>query len=231
MPSFLEWQNIIFTAPLVAGVLYMLLMMVGIDPIGADADMDVDVDADFDADTDYDAAGAEHFDVDLGHDHQVEADHDILKSALSFFGVGRVPLSILFITWSFLWGVTGFWANRFFETLFHVPFLYFWPSLGVAIFISGVGTRLGAGLLAGLLPKTTSHGATKKSLVGKSATVLHQVSEASGTVRLRDQFGNLQDLPSRSESGVGTLAEGESVLLTRYNEEEQLFLVRPNPLS
>ncbi|MFN8661989.1 MAG: hypothetical protein U0075_08870 [Thermomicrobiales bacterium] len=59
-----------------------------------------------------------------GHaDHDLPGDHDLLG-----IGVGRVPISIVLISFSLLWGVIGWFASHAFRSIWPDP-PSFWPSL------------------------------------------------------------------------------------------------------
>src|SRR5215213_7428138 len=104
----LTWWNLIFLLPALAALLYLVLLATGSVSTGdVDADLDADIDADVDADlaASTDAASAH------GIEHSPSAEHNQADSrfgeALGFLGVGRVPLSIILITFCFLWGFAG----------------------------------------------------------------------------------------------------------------------------
>jgi membrane protein implicated in regulation of membrane protease activity len=84
MDLWMRWENLIFLAPLLAGVLYTLLLsVVG---LGECAELEADADGDFEA-------GAEA--------------GGFLGEALSVLGIGKVPLSIVIACVSLLWAILG----------------------------------------------------------------------------------------------------------------------------
>jgi hypothetical protein len=110
----LHWWNLIFLLPFGLALMYLALYTLSGVTFG-----DGDLDHSFDADHDL-GADAGH---DLEADHDMDADHDPGNdgpasghasgplAALSWLGVGRVPLSILLMVLLLTWGVVGFVAN------------------------------------------------------------------------------------------------------------------------
>src|SRR5215212_7311883 len=104
----LAWWNLIFLLPALAALLYLLLVASGTVDTGHDVDADLDADVDADLDTDAEAMhGIEH---NLGGEHEHDGESPF-GEALGFLGFGRVPLSIVVLTFCFLWGFAG-WATN-----------------------------------------------------------------------------------------------------------------------
>src|SRR4051812_43672000 len=77
---------------------FFLLQIIG---LAAHGDGDVDSDADVDGDAEAD------------HDADADADHDAGWSGLlSFFGVGRVPFMVVWVTFFIFAGFAGLTVNR-----------------------------------------------------------------------------------------------------------------------
>ena len=124
----IQWWNLIFVLPLGLALMYLGLYTVSGITFG-DADMDHDFDADSDFDADHDLGADADHDVDGDHntsaehdadadgdadsDHDAEADDaagtqiSAAAAAISWLGVGRVPLSILLMVALMTWGATG----------------------------------------------------------------------------------------------------------------------------
>ena len=107
MIDLLQWWNLIFLLPLLCAGLYHLLLAVGAVAPGEDADADVDADVDVDAD-----AALEHglphaaLDAPAAHGEAAHGDN-ALHGPLTLLGIGKVPLSIILVSWCYVWAVTG----------------------------------------------------------------------------------------------------------------------------
>jgi hypothetical protein len=225
----LEWQNLIFILPMATAILYVVLMAAGIS-MGEHGDLDVDHDISFDQDLEVDHdLGIEH-DVDGGHAlgdahapdaaGAAHAHHPhLLGKALSFLGVGRVPLSILMISICLIWGAVGLVLNVVLGTD------TMWRVVGFTALAAAVGTRLVAEGLAAVLPGEETYYTPKEQLVGEVGEVLYEVTPTSGTVRLCDSSGNLLDLDCRTW-GDERIPAGARVVLQEYNASADWFAVR-----
>jgi hypothetical protein len=198
----LEWWNLIFLLPAFAALLYLLLLALGALPAeGEHGDLHVEV------------HGA-HFEF---HPHDLAGDisHDVLhesdpfRGVLSLIGVGRIPLSLVVMSFCFLWGFFGWVANQVFSSVIPNPALF---------------TRLLAVRLGRLMPSTESYGASTRELVGRIADVRYAITETSGTVQLHNQYGSLYEVPARVRPGEPPIPSGERVILWRYDEAEGAFL-------
>lgn len=204
--NLLQWWNLIFLLPAVAALLYLLLMALGAAPSdGHDADFDLHHDVDVDGDGHVEAGG--------GH-----GDGDPVHSVLSLIGIGRIPLSLVLMSFAFLWGFFGWAGNIAFSTLFPAPALFIWPSLLLALVAATVLTRTLAAGLGRLMPATESYGAGAQELVGRMADVRYPLTESSGTVQLYDRFGSLHEVAARVLPGETAIPAGAKVVLWRYSE-------------
>jgi membrane protein implicated in regulation of membrane protease activity len=193
----LNWWNLVFLLPALAALLYLLLTTVGLAPIeGHDADLDAHADIDADAD----------------------GDHGLLHDAFGAIGVGRIPLSLVLMSFAFLWGFFGWVGNRLFGALLGEPALFIWPSLLLALVAAAVLTRFLATRLGRLMPATESYGAASRELVGRVADVRYALTETSGSVQLHDNFGTLHEVPARVMPGEDAIPAGAKVVLWRFNE-------------
>ena len=204
----LQPQFLIFFLPVAAALVYIILMAAGLVAEGhggPDADHDLGGEAGHDAGHDS-GDGA-------GHGHGAAGAAWILD----LLGVGRVPLSILFMSWCILWGASGFLIQGLFKvTALDRVCLY---SAVVAL----VGTRLIAEAVANVLLRG-SYTVPREDLLGLSAEVLYDVTPESGTVRVLDQYRNLLDLPARTR-GSEPIKAGTEVVLAEYDPGADLFYV------
>ena len=228
----LQWYNLVFVLPFVAAVGYLVLLTTGSVAAGhgMEAEADADVDAGTDLDTDHDLThGVEHT---VGHGH-ASGEHEpgIAAKALSFLGFGRVPLSIIVMSFCFIWGFTGWAANTVLGGILRFPALFFWPSLGVTLVLSVSLTSSLARGLSKIMPATETYAVSKRELVGKVATVRYPITAESGTATLHDQYGTFKEVQCRVNHDDALIPEGRQVVLLRFDDEQDAFLVRQDPLG
>lgn len=232
MLEILEWWNLVFVLPFLAGLLYLGLLCVGLvgeHEVDADIDHDISIDVDHDADVGGDLDhGIEHS-TEVGHDH--DGEHGAFVKALGFLGVGRVPISLVLMSFCFLWGASGYLGNQFFKDVFRHPAFFFWPSLGLALASSVFGTRWLARGLTRIMPSTETYATLPEDLVGQTAEALFLVTSQFGRARLRDRYHNIQDVSVRLADGGDSIPAGSRVVLLRYDATEQAYVVRQDALS
>lgn len=217
--EFLEWWNLIFILPFLGGICYLVLMLAS----GSSA-MEQEVEVDLEGE------------VDLGEiinepSLDVDTEPGLVFEALSFLGIGKIPMSIIILTFCFLWGFFGWIGNQIFRQILPSPGLFIWPSLGVALLSSIFGTRWLATVLAKIMPQTETYAVSNQQLVGKRAQALFNITEEFGRARLRDNSGNLIGVPCRVGPGEREIPSGSRVVLLHYDAERKLFLVRPDPME
>jgi hypothetical protein len=226
----LQWWYLIFELPFIAALIFVLLQAVGASHTGqGDAP---EVGHDLDQGVEMDAHDLGH-DGDIAHDHgaadQSHEGHVLLRS-LSLLGVGKVPLSLLLMSFCFIWGFSGWASNQLLSTVLP-PSLFIWPSLAIALVSSIALTRLMAEGLSKLIPTTESYGTSPLQLLGKTATARYSISSTSGSACLYDEYGHFTEVPCLTLEGDEPIADGESVVLVRYDLERHVFLVCRNPES
>jgi membrane protein implicated in regulation of membrane protease activity len=210
----LQWWNLIFLLPAVAALLYLLLLSLGAIPAEGH---------------DFDAGDAGHLEL---HGHLDHPDGDPFHGALSLIGVGRIPLSLILMSFAFLWGFFGWLGTQIFATFLTTPELFVWPSLVVALVGASVFTRVLAFGLGRLMPGTESYGAEARELIGRMADVRYPLTEKTGTVQLHDQHGSIHEVPARVLPGEAAIPAGTRVVLWRFNEQEgSYFAVQDDALS
>jgi hypothetical protein len=221
--SLLEWQNLIFALPMLAAILYILLMAVGFfwgggADLDAGHDVHVDVGHDAPGDVGHDASGGAGHHADGGrggHGLQVS----LLGRVFGLLGMGKVPLSILWLSVCLIWGAAGLVLNVWLG-MEDMPKVILFAALAAV-----VGARAVAEGLAYLLPREETYHTPKAELVGQVGEVLYEVTRTSGTVRLCDPSGNLLDLDCRIQDGAG-LKAGTKVVLQEYEPSADVFIVR-----
>jgi membrane protein implicated in regulation of membrane protease activity len=238
LPWMLGWWNLIFVAPFGVAMLYLFvctLSGVGMGDADADADVDADVDADADADLDADADADVHGDLD-GHDADADGDGDADAhdgeseqvpahlAALAWLGVGRVPLSLVALVLVLTWGAAGFLTNAVLRP--HTGFAAARISIPVAVLASLLVTRSLVLLVARFIPLNQNLALRQSDHVGEVGRALYAIDEKFGLVAVRDERGDLKQLPCRVASGVEPIPRGAKVKLVAYRANERFFFVR-----
>jgi Protein of unknown function (DUF1449) len=145
---------------------------------------------------------------------------------LGFFGVGRVPLMVVWVTFCLFAGFTGIAFNRWvFEGWRgQYPGWAFPVSLVFACVAGLVAMRLFSGLAARLVD-TGGRGSTKKDeLAGQLGVVASaQLDARFGEVRVQDPRGNELLVHARLDAGDAAMKRGERVVLVDYDAERGLF--------
>ena len=207
MNDLMAWWNLVFVLPLAGGLLLLLAQAAGA--------LATDVEAELHADAD-------------GH---AEGDGDSwIANALSLLGVGRVPTSLVLMTFSILWGGIGWLVNAALEPHVGAPM-----CLVPAVLIAGAGSLLGtAGFtraMSRLVPSSESYATRPTQLLGKEGEAVFDISEGFGRVRVRDDYGNLQDVSCRIAAGGTPIAAGQRAVLVRYEDETGIYFVAVSSLE
>jgi len=178
-------------------------------------------------------AGGDH-DADA-HEHDVEAAANAgfgWQEVLSFFGVGRVPLMVVWVTFCMFAGFTGIFFN---STIFvnHGGVYPSWgyvASPGASFLVGLVAVRIFSRLAARFVD-VGGHGPTRKhELSGKRGIVASLELDARfGEVRVRDARGNELLLHGRLHRDEPALKRGQKVVLVDYDPERELFWVTKSP--
>jgi len=230
------WWNLVFLVPFALALLYLGVYTLSGWTFGdADADMDSDVDADADADVHADADVDADADHDLPHaEHDAEADASELGSALwaglSFLGVGRVPLSIVIMILLLTWGGIGLATNQLarehVRQSWHVA-MYSLPLAAIASLLITSGTSRA---INRFMPLNLSTARRRHELLGSGGEVILPVDSKFGLVSVRDESGDLYQVPCRLERGDDqhrVIPKGARVKLVAYSAKESLFFVLP----
>ena len=208
----LEWRNVIFLGPLLLSVFFLLVVFGGGSDSGHDANADADA-GDAALPHAHGEAGGH------GHDHDAGHEPSSLGQLLAAFGVGRVPLSLLLFTGSFLWGGTGFISNQVFG------------MVGVSIALATVAvlacTPFLARLFARVSPSYESYSEEGAAFRGATGKVLYPVTPDGGVVRVYDRYHNLRDLNALPAGGEGMIPVDARVVIVEYDWDRSTYLVTP----
>jgi hypothetical protein len=240
----LGWWNLVFLVPFSLALLYLGLYVVsGVTFGDADADADVDADAhvdvDADADVDVDADAAADVDADADADADADGDHDghhggahhgrsSAMGALAWVGVGRVPLSLVLMVLLLTWGFTGFVANQFLRTRLPRTWMIPLVSLPLAALGAASSTRLLTRAMSRLMPTEETYARRRSELLGEVGEAIYAIDERFGMAAVRDDRGNLFQVPCRVEPGRPPVAKGSKVLLVSYDANGNIYHVMPD---
>ena len=183
-------------------------------------DHDVDVDAGVDIDHDVDVHVDVDHDVDLDHDvhldHDLHAELSLLEEALSFFGIGKVPLSVILMTFLITFAIVGWAVNTVLKDVVITPLIFFPISCASAIFCGLAGTKVLASTLGRYLKPVETAAVRRASLVGRIATARLPVTDSFGQATVEDQYGTRHKVVCKVPEGAEPVPRGQSVLLVRF---------------
>lgn len=210
-----EWYNLIFTLPFSLALMYVLIMASGAlhfeHEIGVDTDVDHDISLD-------------------GHDLAHDTGYGF-SDILSLLGLGKIPLSLIIISFSFIWGFSGVVMNKILSGIINYPQVFIIPSSIGAFVASFIGTRYLAIGLSKVMPTTETYSAKPDDFIGKTAKVRFKITDRFGTVTLLDQFNNFHELSCRVKPGEKEISSGDMVVLVGRDEQKNIFYVRHDPLT
>jgi hypothetical protein len=217
----LSWSNLIFLAPLAVALIYLLLYtLTGIEFGDTDADADADVDAHVDADADADG------DADTDHDAETPGHGSFNAMALSWLGVGKVPLSLVLLVLLLTWGVAGLATSVVMRDLgAPAGVATARVAVPIALAVSLGLTRTLVLLIARFMPLNETSAKPWRALVGSEGTALFPVSESFGMAAVRDESGDLHQVACKTAPGVEPIPKGATLKLVAYRAAERTFFV------
>lgn len=216
------WYNWPFLFPLAVGLLFILadLSLGGVsDLVGLDADVDVDVDTDLDVD----AGGVD------GAAHRVGA----LVLGLTWLGLGKVPLSVLFEVLFISFGLAGLLVNAVAADVLGSSALAFPVALAVAALVAPALTRVVGGALASLVPADATISRKPSEFLGEVGVTQSRLTDRVGLVRIPGRDGQPQATVNAQlrPDGPGVLPRGTEVLLIEHDADRNVYFVTPNMLE
>ncbi|HTK04173.1 MAG TPA: hypothetical protein VL500_01185 [Candidatus Eisenbacteria bacterium] len=219
MDHLLAWQNLVFYIPLAVGLILVFGSAFGGHDTGGDHDADHDVGHDHDG-HDGSTKGA----VDAAHDHE----STFVMKALSLLGVGRVPLTLVLMIMSFLFGGIGIISNAVLGAFLPV-WLYGPVSIVVSSIVTLTLTGKSAKLLNRFMPTTETYRVSRHDFAGCTGKLLLPASPTEGYAQVKDHEGNVHNVKCRTVRGE--LPKGGDILVIEYDEEHQTCIVDANPVS
>ncbi len=226
----LQWWNVIYLAPLIISLIWIIATtMGGLSSSSADAGDGIDagdgVDmggdgADVGDGVDGDAGDASGHDADAGHG----SDFGHIMSHI--FGIGQVPLSLLLGIYMFCWGACGMAMNQLFSGMLKYPAIYIWPSLGATFVISFIVTRSMAAIVAKMMPREETFGVSRQELVGLTGKAVYAITAKAGTVDISDKYGTVHREQAKTGAGDEIIPAETRVLILDYDKSDNKFIVK-----
>jgi hypothetical protein len=212
-----HWWNLPYLVMLGLVAAFFLLQLVGV--LGHHGDHDVDH-----------GGHDHHHDHDAhGHGHDAMSG-DVWHSVLAFFGVGKVPFMVVWLTMFIFAGFSGLIFNRVvYLTWTSLPGWVFPVSLLVAIVVGLIGVRLFARAAGKVIDLSGKPATSKRTLAGKPGVVASALLDATyGEVRVHDGDNEII-VHGRVQGGEGALKRGDRVVLVEYDEHADLFWITASP--
>ncbi|MBN1514292.1 MAG: DUF1449 family protein [Phycisphaerae bacterium] len=228
--------NLPFLAALFLAVLFTVLSVLGLGGSDGDADADAGLDADHDVDVDHDIDVDHDVDVDhdIDHDAEVNADQgphvegapDIsLSAVLYFFGIGKVPLSILMLSFFYAFGGIGWLLNLWLTRGSAGAESWLAASLPGGFVAGLTSMRLVSSLLARIMPTRNVSGTAPQQLVGLRGVAGLPVTETGGRAQITDRAGTRHVIRCRVKPGTRPVPNGKNVIVVKYVAKDRLYYV------
>lgn len=224
LQEMLQWWNLIYILPLFISVIWLaasVAMGMHDGDFGHDVDLDHDVDIDADGDVEHD--------VDGHHPHHLHGDLEHQESPiykiLALLGVGKVPVTALFGIFFLAWGAFGMLSNRVFGGILHYPAVYIWPSMAATFVVSAVFARSIAGVVARYMPTTETYAVSQRSLTDRLGTAVFPVTETTGTVHVKDEYGTVHRMQAKTQPNAPEIATGSQVIVIDFDESDKRYVV------
>jgi hypothetical protein len=219
--SVLDWQNVVFYISLAAGLLLVLVSMLGghgHSDAHVEAHVEVHVDGHVEPHADT-GAGADHH----GLAGEVPGGGSSLGRIFSLLGIGKVPLSIVLMVASLVFGGAGVIANIIFSSAGLAPGLYGPISIAIALAVVLGVTGPAARLLHRVMPASETYRVSRHDFAGCTGKLLLPADATSGYAQVKDFEGNVHNVQCRAIKDP--LPKGAPILIVAYDEKTQTFLV------
>lgn len=161
-------------------------------------------------------------------DGPVDADSSAFATALSFFGIGKVPVLVVLIVLLTLFGIFGFVL----QAAVHIATGVYLPALLAVVPAALVGaysTRRVAFAIGKVMPNLETSAVSRDSFIGRTAIVTLGDAEAGspGQAKLRDQHSQVHYLMIEPDQAGERLTTGQTVLIV--GQRRHIFLAIPAP--
>lgn len=209
-----HWANLPFLVMLGLVLVFFALQVAGL--LGGDADGDHDADHDHDVD----------------HDHDADHDHDggFAGAVMAFFGIGRVPFMVVWLTFFIVSGFTGITLNRLLLVRGTYAWWWFVLVLAAAVVLGAIAVSAAARLAGKLVDNGGKGSTSKRELVGLSGVVASvRVDAAGGEIRVREPDGDEHLIQGRTQGEEPAIPRGARVVLVDHEPERDVFWVTASP--
>lgn len=169
--------------------------------------------------------------VGLDADHGGAAADADAGGALTWLGVGRVPLLVAIVILLGLFGLLGLKLQGLAQLLRGAP-LSAWIAAPAALAAALPLTRVAAGVIGRLLPSVETSAMPRDALLGRRGviTIGRAAAGSPAQARVRDPLGATHHVMVEPEHADAAFAEGAEVLLTRREGETfRAVAVDPHP--
>lgn len=211
-----DWHNAVFTANIVFWIIYLFITLIG-GSDGSDVSHDTDMD------------GHMFSGHDVHHDVSHDGHPNLTSNFLNFLGIGRCPMSIVFMIMGISFGFTGLVCNAVFSSLRIIPAgFYFLLSASIALIVSMIVTSTCSRIVAKIMPKKGTTAIELSSLVGRSGESSITIDNKSGRARVPDQYGTLHNIYCRTAGDDLPIPPNTEVLVL-FRDDENIFVVTKKP--
>lgn len=234
----LLWYNALFAGMIFLAMLYFVITILG-GLFEGDLTEGHDGSSHMDSyDAGLDGGSEHHFlhhDGDSGHDDAHGDDGDDVSGSGSFdlFNTQkRCPFTFAITTFLLIWGISGYMCSIFDLSVLSVAT---YPVIApiITIFITGLLSILIVRQIAPIIAKTLpyGHGSTNRyDLIGKLANPSTILEPGKiGYVEVHVSGGGVISKLARLDFGSETLRRKDSVYITDYDHEADLYVVVPAP--
>jgi membrane protein implicated in regulation of membrane protease activity len=217
LSALLSGWNLVFLIAI--GVAILLALVAAVAGFG---------DGDADADGGHAADAGDTADASDAGDADGDANDHPLSQVFHSIGIGSVPLTILLQAFLLFFGIGGLAANRTMASgsangsIGTVLFIAFLTAFAAMAFIGALARRF--------MPKDEP-ATGSKDLIGRTGSVVYEVSSDGGTAQVRDASGTLHQIAARVPTGHTELQAGSSVIVVAFDAERGAFIVDENPFS
>jgi hypothetical protein len=217
--------------------MFALLQLTGVLGLVAGGGDDTDHGAGLDGDAD-----ADH-DVDGGHDtagHANEQDHDSggedrswVGLTLAPLGFGKIPFSVIWLTYALAFAATGYGLNFRFLGTSSPPVHTLWWTVPAGVGVGYLAVAVVARLLGPMLSSEGQEATSRSALVGQTGVVISSKVDAEfGEIRIRDKTGHDLRVVCKLARGAKTIPrERRQVVVIDYDEGKGELFVEPLDLE
>ena len=132
-------------------------------------------------------------------------------------------MTLLIIVMMLTWGSSGFMANAVVRPRMDWDAAQW--SIPIALLVSLLATKMVTGFMGRFVPLNESYARRWRELVGRSGEALYDIDGAFGMAAVRDDGGDLMQVPCRVGEGVERIAKGRRIKLIAYSEKDKMYFV------